>query len=154
MKVSQEIFANETIKFFENTQKMVFDVLPKDFTGRDKFDILVNETFNSILESKSDIQQIIINTFRPDRRYRNEEHNTSYFDFLYYELVFFNSRYNYVEPQTEAEDNSEIKSSEKIEVASTVLSSIKDLIERLPKWLQKVITVINEILGITKSLIL
>jgi len=147
MRTEYDIFTKETFKFFDNTRLLLRDIIRNDFQGRDKFEILIENSFNVINEERRLFEEGILNTILENER----TDETNEFDLLYLELSFFNSRYNYLEPSTNVLN--EIKTTEKLESASIVLDSVKDLISRLPKWLQNVLTVLKEILGIAKAVI-
>nr|WP_294789148.1 hypothetical protein [uncultured Flavobacterium sp.] len=147
MRTEYDIFTKETFKFFDNTRLLLRDIIRNDFQGRDKFEILIENSFNVINEERGLFEEGILNTILENER----TDETNEFDLLYLELSFFNSRYNYLEPSTNVLN--EIKATEKLESASIVLESVKDLISRLPKWLQNVLTVLKEILGIAKAVI-
>lgn len=150
MKTESEVFVKETIDFFKNTNLLTKDVLHQNFHGREKFEKLIDETFSVLLnDALSELKESINNTLHVVQERQKSFEKRDQFDLLYLELNFFNTRFNYIDSNSMI--LSEIKPAEKIENASVVLKSIKDLISRLPSWLQKVITVLGEILGIAKS---
>lgn len=67
-------------------------------------------------------------------------------------MQFFNTRFPYYSPNIEFPSYlNEIKPADQIDAAQTVLGSIQALINRLPKWLQNIFKIIEEILRITKT---
>jgi hypothetical protein len=150
MVTEREVFVAETIDFFRNTNLLCKDILPSNFHGKEKFEILIDETFNVLLDNAlQELQRAIYDSLSFIQGRQDTFGRKDQFDLLYLELSFFNTRFDYINSNTIV--LSEIKTSDKIENASVVLKSVKDLISRLPNWLQKVITVLGEILGIAKT---
>jgi hypothetical protein len=154
MTVDYTSFAYETEQYFLNTSVMIENLLPqKDVRGREQLYSLLTQSFALLLDSERyNFSTEVMKSVQRTEEETESKNQRDAFDLLYVEMQFFNTRFPYYSPNIEFPSYlNEIKPADQIDTAQTVLGSIQALINRLPKWLQNIFKIIEEILSITKT---
>lgn len=156
MRVAYTSFANETVQYFLNTSVMTENLLPqKRIRGIDQLYSLLAQTTGLLLNNeKYNFAEEVIRSVQITEEETESKNEMDAFDLLYMEIQFFNTRYPYYSPDIEFPPIlDELKPDDQLDNAQTVLGSIQSLINKLPKWLQNIFKIFEEILSIAKTFI-
>ncbi|WP_281989316.1 hypothetical protein [Aquimarina aggregata] len=115
--------------------------------SREHIENLIKNTFNSFEDRNS--VQIITTAFLEEEL--NEQFIT---DLFLLELRFFNTQYSL---NVDDQSTSDITVKDGLKNGKTIKDSLEKLLKKfialIPKWLEKALDIINEILGITRTLL-
>jgi len=143
MVIEVEQLSSQTISFFENLRKLLRDIIEinRDYPERERYKKFIEDSFDLLLSHETNFQRSLERAVLIEVEEQGTHRKKDQFDLLHLEIEYLNEVYDF---------SREVTTLQKAESGIVVLDSIKELMSKLPKWLQRVISVISEALGIAK----
>lgn len=151
--MSYDTLADNTISYFqvvEGNLHIINERFAISPSARNDFEAWISETFGLLYEALT--RPVILETVQLSIELDRTVGKRDAYDLLNMELQFYVNnldlrQYNANQIDETITNNSAASS---MEIGEVGVNSIKDIFNKLPKWIQKVLTVISEMLGIAK----
>lgn len=153
MEKSIDNLADNTLNFFrvvEGNLHITNTRFSNSVSAQNDFEGWVSETFSLLYEALT--RSVILETVKLSIELDGTVGKRDAYDLLNRELQFYVNnldlgQYNANQIDEAVTSNPAASS---MEIGEVGVNSIKDIFNKLPKWIQKVLTVISEMLGIAK----